>query len=31
VPEGDDEDDFILDDLPMDADDWLIGDDTLEF
>eukprot|EP00577_Skeletonema_sp_RCC1716_P003424 CAMPEP_0113428116 /NCGR_PEP_ID=MMETSP0013_2-20120614/31690_1 /TAXON_ID=2843 ORGANISM="Skeletonema costatum, Strain 1716" /NCGR_SAMPLE_ID=MMETSP0013_2 /ASSEMBLY_ACC=CAM_ASM_000158 /LENGTH=976 /DNA_ID=CAMNT_0000316641 /DNA_START=1 /DNA_END=2931 /DNA_ORIENTATION=+ /assembly_acc=CAM_ASM_000158 len=32
VPEGEDEDDFgILDDLPMDADDWLIGDDTLEF
>jgi len=31
VPEEDDEDDFILDDLPMDADDWLIGDDTLEF
>ena len=28
VPE---EDDFILDDLPMDADDWLIGNDTLEF
>lgn len=32
VPEGENEDDFgILDDLPMDADDWLIGDDTLEF
>ncbi len=33
VPEGENEDEFngILDDLPMDADDWLIGDDTLEF
>lgn len=33
VPEGENEDDFngILDDLPMDTDDWLIGDDTLEF
>lgn len=33
VPEErtNDEDDFFLDDLPMDADDWIVGDDSLQF